>query len=89
MLSAKSLAIVVKPSGKSLIKTKKSNGTRIEICRSRALLIIVDVHKNYLAENLADYWSSLLLSSSEYLKSEINITFSKILEESCSNNTDR
>ena len=25
------------------------------ICRSRALLIIVDVRKNYLAENLTDY----------------------------------
>ena len=58
------------------------------LCRSRALLIIVDVHKNHLAENLTDYWSSLLLSS-KYLKSEFNITFSKTLEQIGSNDAGR
>ena len=57
------------------------------LCRSRALLIIVDVRKNHLAENMTDYCSKDYYH--KYLKSELNITFSKILEQIGNNDTGR
>ena len=45
--------------------------------KSCVLLIIVDKQKYHLDENI----TGQKILSSEYLKSELNITFSKILEQ--------
>ena len=49
---------------------------------------IVDLHKNHMAEKLTEYCLKDYYHL-KYLKSELNITFSKILEQIGINDTGR
>ena len=58
------------------------------LCRSQALLISVDVRKNLPGRKLNRLLVKRLLSSKN-LENELNITFSKILEQIGSKDTGR